>query len=91
MMSEVMTARLSSMEDVHREIAEALGEWRGHFDIAGIAHECYEYTVDYDADGRGLANSAGFECTVSDSEFWAIAERYDDGVAHSGDCGCSDF
>lgn len=69
--------RFTTLTDVIRdEIAPALGEYADEYDLEAIAREVYEYRVDTDERGRGLANSAGFECVVDNDEFWEIVQKH---------------
>ena len=70
--------RFTTISDViQQEIAPALGEYADEYDLEAIAHEAYEYRVDTDERGRGLANTAGFECVVEDhDELWEIVEKH---------------
>lgn len=58
-------------------IVTALGDFAADYDIDAIADESLSYQVDTDDKGNELLNTAGFEQTVSDEEFWAIVERHD--------------
>jgi hypothetical protein len=58
-------------------IVTALGDFAADYDIDAIADETLAYTVDTDDQGNELLNTAGFEQTVSDEEFWAIVETHD--------------
>ena len=69
--------RFTSLADViEHEIAPALGEYADEYDLEAIAHEAYEYRVDTDKHGRGLANTAGYECVVDTDEFWEIVQKH---------------
>lgn len=69
--------RFTTLADVIRdEIAPALGEYADEHDLEAIAREAYEYRVDTDERGRGLANTAGFESVVDDEEFWEIVQKH---------------
>ena len=69
--------RFTTITDViQHEIAPALGEYADEYDLEAIAHEAYEYRVDTDERGRGLANTAGFESVVDHDEFWEIVQKH---------------
>jgi len=69
--------RFTTITDVIRDaIAPALGEYADEYDLEAIAHEAYEYRVDTDKFGRGLANTAGFESVVDADEFWEIVQKH---------------
>lgn len=63
--------RLTTMQDVHAEIIEAIEgngadvASRDEYDIAAIADRCYEYSPELRA----------FVQTISPDEFWPIVEE----------------
>lgn len=70
--------RYTTITDViDQAVAPALGEYADDYDLEAIAREAFEYTVDTDADGNELLNTAGFEQVVDEAGFWAIAKKYD--------------
>lgn len=70
--------RYATLADaIEQAIAPALGEHGNDYDLEAIARETFTYKVDTDADGNELLNTAGFEQTVDDSEFWDIVETHD--------------
>lgn len=70
--------RFTTISDViDQAVAPALGEYADDYDLEAIAREAFEYTVDTDADGNELLNTAGFEQVVDEAGFWAIAEKHD--------------
>ena len=69
--------RYSTITDViDQAVIPALGEVGADYDADAIAREAFGYRVDIDEQGRELLNTAGFEQTVSDDEFWTIVERH---------------
>jgi hypothetical protein len=72
-----MEKRYSDKSDVMASIRVALGEFVDDYDLDAIYAEAYEYKVDTDEQGRELLNTAGIEQIVSESEWWAIAEKHD--------------
>ncbi len=74
-MSDVTRHRFTTRQDVIDEVIRpALGEFADHYDLAAICDAAYEWKIDRDADGNELLNTAGFEQTVTDDEFWNIVE-----------------
>ncbi|MBW1600917.1 hypothetical protein JJV70_02120 [Streptomyces sp. JJ66] len=70
--------RYTTLADViDQAIVPALGEYGSDYDIEAIARETHTWVIDTDSDGNELLNTGGFEQTVSDDEFWAIAEKHD--------------
>ena len=70
--------RYATISDViDQAVVPALGEHGGDYDVEAIAREAYTYVVDTDDDGNELLNTAGFEQSVSDDEFWTIVEKHD--------------
>jgi hypothetical protein len=47
------------------------------YDVHAIADEAFTWKVDRDEHGNELLNTAGFEQTVTEDEFWVIVERHD--------------
>lgn len=69
--------RYTTRQDaIEQDILPALGNYADSYNIDAIFDEAYDYLVDTDWRGNELLNTAGFEQTVSDDEFWAIAERH---------------
>lgn len=66
------TIRFTTITDVINSIADAVDG--SEYDLDAIARATHEYRVDNDAAGNELLNSAGFERTVTDDEFWAVVE-----------------
>jgi hypothetical protein len=73
----IMEKRYENKENVMLDIRIAIGENVDDYDLDGIFAEAYEYKIDTDEQGRGLQNTAGFQQIVSESEWWAIAEKHD--------------
>lgn len=59
---------------IEQAIAPALDD--DNYDVAAICNEAFEYRVDTNGAGQELLNTAGFEQTVTDDEFWKIAARH---------------
>lgn len=78
--------RFTTITDaIEQAITPALGEYGNDYDLEAIAREMFAYKVDTDADGNELLKTAGFEQTVDDAGFWAIAEKHDTTTDGSAD------
>lgn len=73
---ETTTRRYSTIDDVvEQAILPLLDGGDGEYDAMAIARETHSYMVDTDKRGNELLNTAGFEQTVSDDEFWNAVAR----------------
>lgn len=66
---------LTDLDDVRREIANALGEHADEFDVDAIAADCYALAAYVDDDGTQYDN-AFFVQVVDACDFWDSAERH---------------
>lgn len=72
--------RFASKDDViDQVIVPAIGGFRGSYDVDQIFSDCFTYRADTDANGEEILNTAGFEQTASDREFWDSVSRNDKG------------
>lgn len=62
-------------EAIDQAIAPAIAE--GDYDLMAICYEAFDWKIDHDADGNELLNTAGFEQTVSEQEFWEIVAKHE--------------
>ncbi len=62
---------------IEQAILPALGDHADDYDVDAICQETFDYRVDTDQHGNELLNTAGFEQTVTDDEFWEIVARHD--------------
>lgn len=67
---------LTTLDDVRREIADALGEYADDFDIDAIAADCYAFAAYVDDDGTQYSD-AFFVQVVDSCDFWEIVKRHD--------------
>lgn len=67
---------LATLDDVRREIADALGEYADGFDIDAIVADCYAFAAYVDDDGTQY-DKAFFVQVVDSCDFWESVERHD--------------
>lgn len=67
---------LTTIDDVRREIADALGEHADDFDVDAIAADCYTLAAFVDDDGTQYGD-AFFAQVVDARGFWESAESHD--------------
>jgi hypothetical protein len=68
--------RYTTREDaIEQAVLPALDE-PADYNVEAIFVDAFEYRVDTNDKGQELLNTAGFEQTVSDDEFWTIVERH---------------
>lgn len=46
------------------------------YDMEAISHEAFTFKTDVNEQGQELLNTAGFEQTVSDEEYWEIVAKH---------------
>ena len=69
--------RYASFQDAKEQgVLYALSGSEGDFDADAITREAFAWTIDTDERGNELLDTAGFEQTVTDDEFWVIVERH---------------
>ena len=66
---------LTDLDDVRREIADALGEHADKFDVDAIAADCYTLAAFVDDDGTQYGE-AFFVQVVDTCDFWESAELH---------------
>lgn len=62
-------------EAIQQEIAPALQEWDGDYDLNAIFDDCFELAAIVDEDGVQHGNG-WCQQSVSDTEFWASVEKH---------------
>lgn len=67
---------LTDLDDVRREITDALGDFAGDFDLDAIADEAYTLAVPVDESGH-VDGAPRYVCAVDEGDFWEIAKRHD--------------
>ena len=67
---------LRSAYDVVEEVADALGDFAGDFDLAAIADEAYTLAVPVDESGH-VDGAPRYVCAVDEGDFWEIVKRHD--------------
>lgn len=70
------TKRHTTKADAAASVIEALGEHATAHDVDAIVAEAFEYRVDRDEDGRELLDTAGYEQTADEGEFWEIVRKH---------------
>ena len=73
--------RYTTRQDIIDSLAGVFGDFADDYDIDAIIDEAYAYRVDEDENGNQRLSTAGFEQTVTDEEFWAIAEKHDRSIS----------
>jgi len=69
--------RYSTLSDVVNALRIAFGDYADQYDLEAIARETHEYRVDLDERGRHRLDTAGFEQSVTDEEFWRVVARHE--------------
>ena len=67
---------LRSAYEVVEEVADALGDFAGEFDLAAIADEAYTLAVPVDESGH-VDGAPRYVCAVDSCDFWESVERHD--------------
>lgn len=73
--------RYTTRQDaIEQAIAPALSFDAGHYDMEAICAETFEWGIDYDERGNGLAATGGFHQVVTGEAFWDIVVKHERGM-----------
>lgn len=70
------TVHTTRRDAIQREIAPALVEHGGDFDVEGMADDMLEWVSPRDKDGNQVASRTGYVLR-EDVDFWEVAARHD--------------